>query len=300
MAGVVTALFSACSLLAAACRSIWPVWQLQGRYARARGAPRLPRASSWPRWRAFRCRRRRDRIAGASPALLLLRPTYAARGIRCDVSVRGRRCIWLRELRRPRHLISLSANLKLVGDHRVGQQVLYWSFAVVLSQASQAFAARYRGREQVGRRGGLAARALRAWLPPAASLDRRRDHLCDLHGPDPALPGYSGAARDAMTMTMLVSGMAPAHHGRHETHFRPGFAPHARGRQLAEQRMCGRMVSLAPDAPGPPSACSAPRCWERRGAPRLRDRCAGATVHARRDSPPDSSSSRSRWRSVEA
>jgi len=214
-AGVVTALFSACSLLAAASPSIWPIWQLQGRYVQALvvllvfspGASMLAALAGRPDAVAVAIG-----IAGASPALLLLRPTRIRRAARYAMLVVRRAfpysiANFSTVLVYP---ISLSANLKLVGDHRVGQQVLYWSFAVVLSQASQAFAARaIAGASRSGDQTAWQARAVRAWLPPAALLSIVGATLYGIFTvPIAALP-YSGAARDAMTMTMLVSGMAP-------------------------------------------------------------------------------------------
>ncbi|WP_437794944.1 hypothetical protein [Sorangium sp. So ce693] len=214
-AGVVTALFSACSLLAAASPSIWPIWQLRGRYLHALavllvfspGASMLAALAGRPDAVAVAIG-----IAGASPALLLLRPTRLRRAARYAVLVVRRAfpysiANFSTVLVYP---ISLSANLKLIGDHRVGQQVLYWSFAVVLSQASQAFAARaIAGASRSGDEAAWQARALRAWLPPAALLSIVGATIYVIFTVRiPALP-YSGAARDAMTMTMLVSGMAP-------------------------------------------------------------------------------------------
>ncbi|WP_437754159.1 hypothetical protein [Sorangium sp. So ce1389] len=214
-AGVVTALFSACSLFAAASKGILPIWQLQGRFLQSLalvlvfspGASMAAALAGSPAGVAVGVG-----IAGAMPALLLVRPTRIWRAARYAMLV-------------VRHAfpysianfstvavypLSLSANQALIDDHRVGQQVLYWSFSVALSQASQAFAARaVTGALGSGGESDWHARAMRAWLPAAAALCVGAAIIYTLFAvPIPWLP-FSGAARDAMTLTMLVSGMGP-------------------------------------------------------------------------------------------
>ncbi|WP_437830166.1 hypothetical protein [Sorangium sp. So ce1153] len=214
-AGVVTALFSACSLFAAASKGILPIWQLQGRFLQSLalvlvfspGASMAAALAGSPAGVAVGVG-----IAGAMPALLLVRPTRIRRAARYAVLV-------------VRHAfpysianfstvavypLSLSVNQSLIDDHRVGQQVLYWSFSVALSQASQAFAARaVTGALGSGGESDWHSRAMRAWLPAAAALCVGAAIIYTLFAvPIPWLP-FSGAARDAMTLTMLVSGMGP-------------------------------------------------------------------------------------------
>ncbi|WP_438005604.1 hypothetical protein WME89_44045 [Sorangium sp. So ce321] len=214
-AGVVTALFSACSLFAAASKGILPIWQLQGRFLQSLAlvivfspcASMVAALAGSPAAVSVAIG-----LAGATPALLLLHRTRIRRAARYAMLV-------------VRHAfpysianfstvavypLSLSANQSLIDDHRVGQQVLYWSFSVALSQASQAFAARaVTGALGSGGESDWHARAMRAWLPAAAALCVGAAIIYTLFAvPIPWLP-FSGAARDAMTLTMLVSGMGP-------------------------------------------------------------------------------------------
>ncbi|WP_437575756.1 hypothetical protein [Sorangium sp. So ce887] len=214
-AGLVTAFFSACTLLAAASPSIWPLFQREGRYLQALavllvfspGASMLAALSGRP-WAVATA----IGLAGASPALLLLRPTRLRRAARYAMLIIRRAA--------PHSIanfstvvvypISLSVNLKYIGEHRVGQQVLYWSFALALTNASQAFAARaVAGASGSGDEATWHTRALRAWLPPAVALSAAGALIYALFAiPIPWLP-HTGAARDAMTATMLVSAMGP-------------------------------------------------------------------------------------------
>ncbi|WP_437503528.1 hypothetical protein [Sorangium sp. So ce1099] len=215
-AGVVTALFSACSLFAAASKGILPIWQLQGRFLKSLalvlvfspGASMVAALAGSPAAVSVALG-----LAGATPALLLLHRTRIRRAARYAVLV-------------VRHAfpysianfstvavypLSLSANQSFIDDHRVGQQVLYWSFSVALSQASQAFASRAVA-GSLGSAGGESdwhARAMRAWLPPAAALCVVAALIYTLFAVPISWLPFSGAARDAMTLTMLVSGMGP-------------------------------------------------------------------------------------------
>lgn len=215
MAGLVTAIFSACSLLAAASPSIWPIWQLKGRYLHALAvliafspiASMLAALSGRPDAVAITLG-----LAGASPALLLLRPTRIQRAARHAMLIIRRATPYsianfAAVIVYP---ISLSANLKLIGDHRAGQQVLYWSFVIVLSNASQAFAARaVASASSSGDEATWPARAVRAWLPSVAMLSMISALLYVLFTVQLPWVPYTGAARDAMTASMLVSAVAP-------------------------------------------------------------------------------------------
>ncbi|WP_437894990.1 hypothetical protein [Sorangium sp. So ce124] len=215
MAGVVTAFFSACSLFAAASTSILPISQLQGRFLQtlavllvfSPGASMAAALAGSPAAVSVAVG-----FAGATPALLLVRPTRIRRAARYAMLV-------------VRHAVpysianfstvvvyplSLSASQPLIGDHRTGQQVLYWSFVAALSQASQAFAARaVAGTLGAGGETDWHARAVRAWLPAAAALSVIAAILYTLFAVPISWLPFSGAARDAMTLTMLVSGMGP-------------------------------------------------------------------------------------------
>ncbi|WP_438024431.1 hypothetical protein [Sorangium sp. So ce233] len=213
MAAVVTALFSACALFSAASRSVLPIWQLQGRFLQTIAvvfffspcASMAAALAGMPAAVAVALG-----LAGATPALLLVRPTRIRRAARYAMlvvrqsfpySIANFSTVVV-------YPLSLSVSQPLIGDHRTGQQVLYWSFVVALSQASQAFAARaVAGAVGPGGEAEWHARAVRAWLPGAAALSATAAILYALFAvPIPWLP-FSGAARDAMTLTMLVSGM---------------------------------------------------------------------------------------------
>ncbi|MGK3999758.1 hypothetical protein [Sorangium sp. So ce1024] len=215
-AAAVTAFFSACSLFTAASKSIVPLWQRQGRYLQMLAVLLVfsPCASvaaalaGSPAALAVALG-----LAGATPALLLVRPTRIRRAARYAMlvirnafpySIANFSTVVV-------YPLSLSVCQPFLGDHRTGQQVLYWSFVAVLSQVSQALAARaVAGALASG--GGEAdsqARAVRAWLPSAAALSVVAAIIYTLFAvPIPWLP-FSGAARDAMTLTMLVSGVSP-------------------------------------------------------------------------------------------
>ncbi|XXX75073.1 hypothetical protein WMF30_46205 [Sorangium sp. So ce134] len=214
-AGLVTAFFSACTLLAAASSSIWPLFQREGRYLRSLAvllvfspcASMLAALAGRPGAVAAAIG-----LAGASPALLLLRPTRLRRAARYAMLI-VRRAVpysianFATVVVYP---ISLSVNLKTIGEHRVGQQVLFWSFAVALTNASQAFAARaVSSASGSGDEATWHTRALRAWLPAGIALSAIGALIYTLFAiPIPWLP-YTGAARDAMTSTMLVSAAGP-------------------------------------------------------------------------------------------
>ncbi|WP_437588138.1 hypothetical protein [Sorangium sp. So ce1000] len=214
-AGLVTAFFSACTLLSAASPSIWPLFQREGRYLRSLaallvfspGASMLAALSGRPGAVATAIG-----LAGASPALLLLRPTRLRRAARYAMLIIRRAVPYsiANFATVVVYPISLSANLKIIGEHRVGQQVLFWSFAVALSNASQAFAARaVAGASASGDEATWHMRALRAWLPPAIALTAVGALIYAVFAiPIPWLP-HSGSARDAMTATMLVSVAGP-------------------------------------------------------------------------------------------
>ncbi|AUX36599.1 MULTISPECIES: hypothetical protein [Sorangium] len=214
-AGLVTAFFSACSLLAAASPSLWPLFQREGRYLRSLavllvfspGASMLGALAGLPGAVATAIG-----LAGASPALLLLRPTRLRRAARYAMSIIRRSipysiATFATVVVYP---ISLSVNQEHIGEHRVGQQVLYWSFALALSNASQAFAARaVSGASSSGDEATWQARALRAWLPSGVALWAAGALIYALFAiPIPGIP-HTGAARDAMTATMLVSVAGP-------------------------------------------------------------------------------------------
>ncbi|MGK3968802.1 hypothetical protein WMF38_37635 [Sorangium sp. So ce118] len=214
-AGVITAFFSACSLFAAASKSILPIWQLQGRFLQTLAvvlvfSPVASMAAAMagsPAAVAVALG-----LAGATPALLLVRPTrlvraarYAVRVVRhaAPYSVANFSTVVV-------YPLSLSASQSILGDHRTGQQVLYWSFVAALSQASQAFAARaVTGTVGSGGEADWHARAVRAWLPSAAALSAIAVILYVLFAVPISWLPFSGAARDAMTPTMLVAGMGP-------------------------------------------------------------------------------------------
>ncbi|WP_437956444.1 hypothetical protein WME76_34265 [Sorangium sp. So ce119] len=216
VAALVTAFFSACSLFAAASKSVLPIWQLQGRLLQVLAAvvffsPCAAMAAALagsPAAVAVALG-----LASAAPAMLLVRPIQIQRAARYALLV-------------VRHSfpyslasfstvvvypLSLSACQPLLGDHRVGQQVLYWSFFAALSQLSQTFAARA-VTNALASGGGEAdwyARAIRAWLPAGAALSVVGAIIFALFAvPIPWLP-FAGAAREAMTLTMLVSGVCP-------------------------------------------------------------------------------------------
>lgn len=216
VAGVVTAFFSACSLFAAASRSVLPIWQLQGRFLQtlavllffSPGASMAAALAGSPAAVAVALG-----FAGATPAMLLVRPTRIGRAARYATlvirhafpySIANFSTVVV-------YPLSLSVCQPLLGDHRTGQQVLYWSFVAVFSQVSQALAARA-VTGALGSGGGEAdwyARAVRAWLPAAAALSAVAAIIYVLFAvPIPGLP-FTGAARDAMTLTMLVSGVCP-------------------------------------------------------------------------------------------
>ncbi|WP_437810428.1 hypothetical protein [Sorangium sp. So ce1078] len=214
-AALVTAFFSACTLLAAASSSIWPLFQREGRYLRSLavllffspGASMLAALSGSPEALATAIG-----FAGASPALLLLRPTRLRRAARYAMLIIRRAFPYsvANFATVVVYPISLSVNLKYIGEHRVGQQVLYWSFAVALTNASQAIAARaVAGASASGDEATWHTRALRAWLPPAVALSAAGALIYALFAiPIPGIP-HTGAARDAMTATMLVSVVGP-------------------------------------------------------------------------------------------
>ncbi|WP_437525864.1 hypothetical protein WME79_39810 [Sorangium sp. So ce726] len=215
MAGVITAFFSACSLFAAASKSILPIWQLQGRFLQTLAvvvvfspiASMAAALAGSPAGVAVAVG-----FAGATPALLLVRPTRLRRAARYAMLV-VRRSVPYSIANFSTVVVyplSLSVGQSLLGAHRAGQQVLYWSFVAALSQASQAFAARAVART-VGP-GGEAdwhARALRAWLPAAAGLSVIAAIIYVLFAVPISWLPFSGAARDAVTLTMLVSGVGP-------------------------------------------------------------------------------------------
>ncbi|WP_437277029.1 hypothetical protein WME90_38150 [Sorangium sp. So ce375] len=215
VAGLVTAIFSACSLFAAVSPSIWPIWQREGRYLQSLApllvlSPGVSAMAALAGHPAAVCIA--NGLASATPALLLVRPTRIRRAVRYAM-IAIRRAV-------PYSIanfstvvvypISLSANMALIDDHLVGQQVLYWSFVVALSIASQSFAARaVVEASALPDEASRQARALRGWLPAAAALALVGAAIYALFAvPIPQLP-RSGAAHDAMTPTMLVSGMAP-------------------------------------------------------------------------------------------
>ncbi|WP_437568829.1 hypothetical protein [Sorangium sp. So ce542] len=214
-AGLITAFFSGCSLLAAASPSLWPLFQREGRYlqslavllAFSPGASMLAALAGLPGGVAMALG-----LASASPALLLLRPTRLRRAARYAMLIVRRAfpysiATFSTVVVYP---ISLSVNLKYIGEHRVGQQVLYWSFAVAFSSASQAFAARgVSGASGSGDEATWQTRALRAWLPAGLALWAIGAVIYALFAiPIPWIP-HTGAARDAMTATMLVSVAGP-------------------------------------------------------------------------------------------
>jgi hypothetical protein len=95
---------------------------------------------------------------------------------------------------------------RVLGDSIAGQQALYWSCIVALSIASQSYASRALVRDDARSTGRA---ALRSWLPPAIALCLVAVILYVLFTvPIPWLP-RTGAAREAMVPSLLVSGIAP-------------------------------------------------------------------------------------------
>jgi hypothetical protein len=213
--GLVTAVFSACSLFATVSASVWPLWQREGRYlqtlavmlALAPGASALAALAGQP---AAACLA--TGLAGAVPALLLVGRTRLRRAIRYAI-IALRRSVPLSISNFSTSVVypaALSAGMAALGAHAVGQQALYWSFVAALSVASQSFAARaVAGASALEGDARRRAGALRAWMRPALALALTAALIYALFAiPIPFVP-RSGAARDAMTPSMLVSGVAP-------------------------------------------------------------------------------------------
>ncbi|WP_437732318.1 hypothetical protein [Sorangium sp. So ce1335] len=214
--GLITAFFSACMLFAAVTKSVLPIWQLQGRLLQTLAvvvvfspcASMAAALAGSPAAVAVAVG-----FASAAPAMLLVRPVPILRAARYAMLVIRRSFPYsiANFSTVAVYPLALSAGQSLLGDHRVGQQVLYWSFFGALSQVPQTLAARA-VTNATGSGGGEAdwyARAVRAWLPAAAAFSVLPAILYVLFAvPIPWLP-FTGGARDAMTLTMVVSGMSP-------------------------------------------------------------------------------------------
>lgn len=216
--GLVIALFSACSLFASVAPAVWPLWQAEGRYLRILAAqlffsPVLAALlASWGRPGAVAMA---TGLASAAPGLMMVRArgvSRAARAIRY-AAVLLRRAVPVSITNFATAVVfplALHLGGQEVGGDAVGHQVLYWSFIVALSIASQSFATRaISAADPALPEPARRARALRAWLPAALGLALVPALLyAAFTTPIPGVPRV-GAARGALLPSMLVSGAAP-------------------------------------------------------------------------------------------
>jgi len=214
-AGLITACFSALSLFSSVAPAVWPLWQMEGRYLRLLLLQLFfsPLAASLT---AFLGKPSAVAIAtglaSATPALVMVRPAPVVRTARYAAFLL-RRAVPVSITNFATAVVfplALHMGVAEIGGAAAGHQVLYWSFIVALSIASQSFATRAitaadPSLPEPTRR----ARALRAWIPAALALCVVPALLyLAFTTPIPGVP-RTGAAREALIPTMLVSGVAP-------------------------------------------------------------------------------------------